>query len=81
VYGAVHWYVLRPPRVRSSRIAAGDRKIKHPFYTLHRIRLEKRMSSLPSNFMPILRHFSNRQAGHFFLVLVVTGHSAPLIHT
>lgn len=52
-FGSVyeHWYVERPPRVRSSRIA--------------------------SNFIPRWRHFSKRQAGHFFRVAMVTGQAAP----
>ena len=32
---------------------------------------------LPSSFMPVLRHLSNRHAGHFFLVCIDIGHCAP----
>ena len=31
----------------------------------------------PSSFMPVFRHFSKRQAGHFFRVAMVTGQAAP----
>ena len=31
-------------------------------------------NDLPSNFMPVLRHLSNLQAGHFFLVAMEIGH-------
>lgn len=50
-----HWYVERPPRVRSSRIA--------------------------SSFMPRCKHFSKRQAGHFFRVAIDMGHGPPRKHT
>jgi hypothetical protein len=32
---------------------------------------------LPSSFMPVFKHLSNLQAGHFFRVAMETGHLAP----
>jgi hypothetical protein len=45
------------------------------FTSLHYIQLIT--SYLPSSFMPILRHFSKRHAGHFLRVAMVTGHEDP----
>lgn len=45
------------------------------------LELKDRMLVIPSSFIPVLRHFSNLQAGHFFRVAMVTGHWAPLRQT